>query len=220
MAGGEPPGACVPAGAFEVLGRTVCHDGFFRLERVRVRFRLFAGGWSRAIDREVLDRGHAAAVLLYDPVLDRVVLVEQFRAAAIGAPGGPWLIETVAGIIDPGETTETVARRETIEETGLRVGEMVRIGEVLLSPGGSSERLTLYCGRVDAADAGGVHGIADEGEDIRVVAMSADEAFAAVGGGRIRVANAVIPLQWLALNRGRLRKAWRAADGKFYSDPN
>ena len=84
----------------------------------------------------------------------------------------------------------------------------MRIGEVLASTGGSTDRETFYCGRVDAAEAGGIHGIAEEGEDIRVVTMSVDEAVAAVADGRIRVANAVIPLQWLALNRERLRAAW------------
>ena len=193
---------------YEIVDKTVCYDGFFRLERHRVRFRLFAGGWSDVFEREVIERAHAVAVLLYDPDLDRVVLVEQFRAPAVDAPGGPWLIEAVAGLIDSDETVEAVARRETMEEAGLKVGELVRIGEVLASPGGSTERVTFYCGRVDAAEAGGIHGIAEEGEDIRVVTMSVDEAVAAVADGRIRVANAVIPLQWLALNRERLRAAW------------
>ncbi len=195
---------------YEIVDKTLCYDGFFRVERRRLRFRLFAGGWSDVVEREVIERGHAAAVLLYDPDLDRVVLVEQFRAAATGAPGGPWLIETVAGIIEAGETAEATIRRETVEEAGSTVGELVRIGEVMVSPGGSTERLTLYCGCIDAAAAGGVHGIATEGEDIRVVTMSVDEAVTAVDDGRIRAVNAVIPLQWLALNRERLRAAWRA----------
>lgn len=194
---------------FEVLDRTVCYDGYFRLERVRVRFRLFRGGWSAPVVREVFERGHAAAVLLYDPDRDRVVLVEQFRAPAIDAPGGPWLIEVVAGIIEPGETPEAVVRRESVEETGCGFTDVARIGEVILTPGGSSERLTLYCGRVDSSAADGVHGLGDEGEDIRVVVMPASEALDAVADGRIHAANAVIALQWLALNRDRLRKAWR-----------
>lgn len=194
---------------FEVLDRTVCYDGYFRLERVRVRFRLFRGGWSRPVVREVFERGHVAAVLLYDPDRDRVVLVEQFRAPAIDAPGGPWLIEVVAGIIEPGETPEAVVRRESVEETGCGFTDVVRIGEVIMTPGGSSERLTLYCGRVDSSSADGVHGLGDEGEDIRVVVMPASEALDAVADGRIHAANAVIALQWLALNRDRLRKAWR-----------
>ena len=202
-------GGAAPDG-YQIVDKAVCHDGFIRVERHRLRFRQFAGGWSDVVEREVIERGHAAAVLLYDPDLDRVVLVEQFRAAATGAPGGPWLIEAVAGMIEEGETAEATVRRETAEEAGCAVGDLVRIGEVMVSPGGSTERLTLYCGRIDAAAVGGVHGIASEGEDIRVVTMSVDEAVTAVGDGRIIAVNAVIPLQWLALNREKLRAAWGA----------
>lgn len=212
--GGSPEpasGGDAAAKSYEVLEKTVCYDGFFRLERHCVRFRLFAGGWSAPTVREVFERGHAAAVLLYDPDRDRVVLVEQFRAAAVEAPGGPWLIETVAGIIEAGETPADVVRREAVEEAGCSVDALVRIGEVLPSPGGSSERLALFCARVDSSAAGGIHGVAEEGEDIRVVVMAAKDALAAVDDGRIRAVNAVIPLQWLALNGERLRAAWSAA---------
>lgn len=186
---------------YEIVAREAGYDGFFRLDRLSVRFRRYDGGWSE-ITREVLERGYAAGVLLYDPARDKVVLVEQFRAPAVDAPGGPWLIETVAGIIEAGETPEDVARRETAEETSLAVGALERIGAFMLSPGGASEFITLYLGRVDSRDAGGVHGIDDE--DIRTVVMATDDALAAVADGRIVAANAVIALQWLALNRARL----------------
>ena len=186
---------------YEIVAREAGYDGFFRLDRLSVRFRRYDGGWSE-ITREVLERGHTVGVLLYDPARDKVVLVEQFRAPAVDAPGGPWLIETVAGIIEEGETPEDVARRETAEETSLAVGAIERIGAFMLSPGGASEFITLYLGRVDSRDAGGVHGIDDE--DIRSVVMDTDDALAAVADGRIVAANAVIALQWLALNRARL----------------
>lgn len=186
---------------YEIVARETGYDGFFRLDRLSVRFRRYDGGWSE-ITREVLERGHTVGVLLYDRARDKVVLVEQFRAPAVDAPGGPWLIETVAGIIEEGETPEDVARRETAEETSLAVGAIERIGAFMLSPGGASEFITLYLGRVDSRDAGGVHGIDDE--DIRSVVMDTDDALAAVADGRIVAANAVIALQWLALNRARL----------------
>lgn len=195
----------------EVLGRETCYRGFFRLDRLRVRFRRFDGSWSAPIEREVFERGHAACVLPYDPARDAVVLVEQFRAAAIDAPGGPWLIETIAGIIEDDEEPDAVVRREAVEEAGLALGALVRIGEVLVSPGGSSERLVLYCARVEAPADGGVFGLAEEGEDIRVVVMPLADALDAIDAGRIRVANAVIPLLWLARNRARLRARWRRA---------
>ena len=194
------------AGDYEIIAREAGYDGFFRLDRLSVRFRRYDGGWSDVITREVLERGHAAGMLLYDPARDKVVLVKQFRAPAVDAPGGPWLIETVAGIIDAGETPEDVARRETGEETALTVGPIERIGSFMPSPGGASEFITLFCGCVDSRVAGGVHGIDDE--DIRTIVMATDEAFAAVADGRIVAANAVIALQWLALNRARLG-TWR-----------
>ncbi len=198
-------------GDFELLERIEGYRGYFRLDRLRVRFRRYRGGWSAPIEREVFERGHAACVLAYDPERDAVVLVEQFRAAAIDAPGGPWLIETIAGIIEPGEPSDAVVRREAVEEAGLEIAELIRIGEILVTPGGSSERLVLYCGRCDAGAAGGIHGLAQEDEDIRVVALPLDEALAAVDDGRIRVANAIVPLLWLARHRERVRAAWRHA---------
>lgn len=179
----------------------------------KFRHRKFDGGWSARLAREVLERGHAAGVLLYDPVPDRVVLVEQFRAPAMESPGGPWLIEIVAGMIGPGEPAAEVARREVAEETGCTVGALEPICESLLSPGGSSERISLFCGRVDSSAAGGVHGLATEGEDIRAVAVSLGEALAEIGG-RIVAAPAIICLQWLALNRDRVRGQWLGTDGR------
>ncbi len=96
----------------EVLEKTVCFEGFFRLERYRLRHRLFNGDWSQTVQRELFERGHAAAVLPYDPVTNEVVLIEQFRVGAMNAPGGPWLLEIVAGIIEDNEAAEDVVKRE------------------------------------------------------------------------------------------------------------
>ena len=192
----------------EIFDKTVCYEGFFRIERYRLRHRLFSGDWSRELTREVFERGHAAAVLPYDPVLDRVVLIEQFRIGALHAPGGPWLVEIVAGIIEAGETAEEVVRREAIEESGCCIHETVPICEYLVSPGGTSERISLFCGRVDASQAGGTHGLDEEEEDIRVVVLSADEAFAQMQAGVIQAAAPIIALQWLMLNRDALRRRW------------
>ena len=208
----QRPEDSAAAKAFEVLDRTVEYGGFFRLERLGLRFSLFEGGWSAPIEREVYAQSHAAAVVLYDPVADRVVLIEQFRAAAINAPGGPWQIEIVAGLIDPGETPEDVVRREAVEEAGCSVEGVELIGEFLLSPGGSSDRMFLYCARIDSSEAGGIHGLIEEGENIRVFTMATDDAMAAISDGRIGNATCVIGLQWLALNRTRLRAAWQPSE--------
>lgn len=195
----------------DILEKTTGYAGFFRLLRYRLRYRLFSGAWSPVVVRELFERGHAAAVLPYDAVSDRVIMIEQFRLGALEAPGGPWLLEIVAGIIEPGETPEEVIRREAVEETGCPVQEVMSICEYLVSPGGTSERISLFCGQVDASHAGGIHGLAEEGEDIRVVVMSADEAIAEMHAGHIKSAAPIIALQWLMTNREQLRTRWGVA---------
>ena len=192
----------------EIIERAAVYQGYFRVDRYRLRHRLFAGGMSMPITREVLERGHAVAVLPYDPIRDEVVLIEQFRVGAYAAGRPPWLIEIVAGIIEPGETSAAVARRETEEEAGLQLGRLEPVADVLASPGGTSESVAIFCGEADAGRADGIHGLDAEGEDIRVVRMAANDTIAALDNGRIVAAPAVIALQWLALNREDLRRRW------------
>jgi ADP-ribose pyrophosphatase len=196
---------------YEILETSTGYAGFFHILRYRLRHRLFNGGWSRVLTRELFERGHAAAVLPYDPKTDQVILTEQFRIGALQAPGGPWLLEIVAGMIEAGETPEDVVRREAVEEIGCAVSDLVSICDYHVSPGGTSERIHLFCGRVDASQAGGVFGSLDEGEDIRVVVMSADDAIAHVQAGKIVSAAPIIALQWLMMHRGTLREAWLQA---------
>lgn len=193
----------------EIERREIAYQGFFRLERYRLRHRLFNGAMSPSLSRELFERGHAAAVLPYDPRLDRVVLLEQFRIGALEAEGGAWLYEIVAGMIEPGEVAEDVVQRESLEEAGLRLMDLEPICDYLVSPGGTSERIHLYCGRVDAAEAGGIFGLAEEHEDIRVSTWSFEEAWEMLASGMINSASPIIALQWLALNRMRLRKQWQ-----------
>lgn len=202
----EPPRR---ADRVEIIEQETPFKGYFRVDRYRLRHRMFDGGWTDAMTLEVFERGHAAAVLLYDPARDAVVLIEQFRIGAYAAKLEPWLIETVAGIIEPGEQTDEVVRREALEEAGCGITDLLPIGTYLMTPGGSSETIAFFCGRVDSSGAGGIHGLAHEGEDIRVVVMTSDEALARLEAGEIINANAVLPLQWLALNRDRLKQLWR-----------
>jgi ADP-ribose pyrophosphatase len=194
----------------EVIDKTTVFEGYFKLDRFRLRHELYAGGWSQEIEREVFHRGHASAVLPYDPARDQVVLIEQFRAGVHvrGDEAGPWLLEIVAGVIGEGETPDEVARRETAEEAGLTVDELVYILGYYSSPGALTEYVDVYCARVDSGAAGGIHGLDDEHEDIRVVVMSFDEAMALLAEGGVRSSSAVIALQWLALNRAELRARW------------
>lgn len=183
--------------------------GYFRIDRYRLRHLKFDGSWTGELSREVFERGHAAAVLLYDPAADAVVMIEQFRIGAHAAGLDPWLVEIVAGIVEPGEAPDEVVRRETREEAGCEVTDLKAIGTFILSPGGTTETLALFCGRVESTAAGGVHGLAAEDEDIQVVVLPVDAALKRLAEGGIINATAVIAMQWLALNRQDLRKAWR-----------
>jgi len=196
------------ADGVELLGKSQRYSGFFRINGYRLRHRLFAGGWSGVIEREVFERGHAVGVLPYDPVADSIVLIEQFRIGALIAGMSPWLIEVVAGIIEEGEAPEEVARRETLEEAGLEIQALMPMCRYLVSPGGSSESVLLYCGRVDSRGAGGIHGLAEEHEDIRVDRVAYEEAMHLLEEGRVTNSVSLIALQWLALHRDRVRAAW------------
>ncbi|MBF0332703.1 MAG: NUDIX domain-containing protein [Alphaproteobacteria bacterium] len=193
----------------DILSKEVSFSGFFKLVTWRLRHRRFDGGWTGEIRREVFERGHAVGVLLYDPARDEVALVEQFRVGALAAGMAPWLLEVVAGMIDDGETPAEVAHRETVEEAGQPPLELVRMLRYLVSPGGTSETVELFCARVDTATMGGLFGIEDEGEDIRVRVLPADEAIGMLSDGHIDNSATVIALQWLALNRDMLRLRWR-----------
>ena len=192
----------------EVRERTVAFEGFFRVVRYRLRHRLFAGGMGPELERELLERGDAAVVLPYDPVRRQVVLVEQFRIGALAREDHPWLLEPVAGIIEPGETTAAVARREAEEEAGLELQDLVSVGSYYPSPGGSSEVCYAFIARIDAARAGGLFGLADHGEDVKAHVVPLATALGWLEDGRLRAASALITLQWLALHRAELEVQW------------
>lgn len=192
----------------EIVEREACFRGFYALDRLHLRHEQFRGGMGPLISRELFVRHDAVCVLPYDPQLDRVVLIEQFRVGALDKSAHPWLLELVAGLIDKDESPEQVARREAEEEAGLTLGELWPVTAYYPSPGGSDERVHLFVGRCDSRGAGGIHGLAEEGEDIRVLVLSLDEAQAALADGRIDNAASIIALQWLALNREKVRQAW------------
>ncbi|WP_226684192.1 ADP-ribose diphosphatase [Shewanella indica] len=191
----------------QVLGQRTLYRGFFRMEEYRFRHRLFAGGWSDEVTREVFERGHAVVVLPYDPREDKVVLIEQVRFPALETSESPWLLELVAGMIAPGEVAEDVAKRELLEETGLNSSAISAVSSYLSSPGGCSERFYFYWAEVDSSKANGLHGLAEEHEDIRLHVLSRADAYAKVLSGEIDNASTVLGLQWLQLNYQNLLQA-------------
>lgn len=184
------------------------YQGFFRMDKLWLTHPRFAGGEMPQFTRELFIRGDATCVLPYDPVRDEVVLLEQFRAGVLGRGQSPWLLELVAGMNEEGETPEQVAQREGQEEADLQFSELHRICDYLVSPGGSTELIHLYCGRVSTEHAGGLHGVEAEHEDIRVHVVRFSEALAMIADGRINNAAAIIALQWLQINRQWVRDSW------------
>lgn len=196
--------------AVELLEKQDAFSGYFRIDRLRLKFPLYEGGMSREIVREVLERGRVAAVLLVDPDRDNVVLIEQFRPGPYAAGHHPWLIETVAGVIEEGESAEELARRESMEEADCAITDLFPIMHFFTSPGATTENVTMLCGRVDSTDAGGIHGLDEEGEDIRVMVLSVDDALALLHEGKIVNAKTIVALQWLAMNYGSVKERWPA----------
>lgn len=200
-------------GAVDIIDRKTVYGGFFKVDKLRLRHRLYRGGWSGDVERELFVRGHAVGVLLYDPQRQLVALTEQFRVGALERESGPWCLEIVAGMVEEGESLEEVARRELQEEAGLEAQSLHFIRSYLPSPGGTCERMHLFCASVDLHGVEGYFGLADEQEDIRLRVFPLKTVLEAVNGTDTSTGNAIdnaasiISLQWLQLNQRRLQEA-------------
>lgn len=193
----------------DVIEKRTVFQGYFRIDAYTLRHARFDGGWSATMKREVFERGHAAALLPYDPVLRKFVLCEQFRVGAYAGGMNPWQLEIVAGIIENGEEPAAVARRETEEEAGRTVEDLWPVQRYLASPGGTSETIYLFLGRVSAEGAGGIFGLPGEDEHIRVKVVGEEELKRLMDAGDITNAATLIMAQWFFLNRDRVRAEWR-----------
>lgn len=189
----------------DMIERKTGYSGHFKVDILRLRHSQFRGGMGPEIRREILSRGHAVLVLPYDPKRDEVVLIEQFRVAPFEVGDDAWMVEAIAGLIEDGEVMADVVRREALEEAGIVLEDVEQLMTFYTSPGALSEQITAFHALVDASTADGIHGVAEEGEDIRVVVMPYEEAITAMEDGRITSGPTLIALQWLALNRDRIR---------------
>ena len=176
------------------------YQGFFKISEYIFKHKLYEGGWSQTIKRELFERGDAAAVLMYDPVCDAVVMIEQFRIGALNE-SSPWLLEIVAGMVEKGEKPAEVVVREAKEEANCSLAEVEHITDYLSSPGGTNEKISLYFAHVDSRECGGVYGLESEGEDILVRVMPFDEVWAMVECGQCNNAMTLIALQWLKIKK-------------------
>ncbi|WP_340678465.1 ADP-ribose diphosphatase [Paraglaciecola sp.] len=198
----------------KIIKTEALYNGFFKMVKYAFRYRLFQGGWSKVVEREIFERGHAVAVLLYDPLLAEFVLIEQVRIGALATSDSPWLIEIVAGIIEPGEEPEEVCKRESVEEAGVEISCLRKALSYLASPGGTTERLHIYVAKVDASKAHGVHGLDYESEDILVHRVAEQQAMAWLEDGVLENAATLIALQWFALNKSKVLQEWNSQDNE------
>lgn len=214
--------------AVEELTRERAYEAFFKVDDLVLRHRMFESPdrLGEAVERAVFRMGQAVCVLPYDPVSDRVLMIEQFRAGQwVAGDARPWSIEVVAGRIEAaagrhGDAEEATARAEAAEEAGLTLGRLERFNFGYASPGATDEAVTFFVGeaRLPAPEGGGggglalggVHGLAEEGEDIRVLTLGLDAALEAQAAGEIRNLPAALALLWLARNRPRLQALWSA----------
>lgn len=190
------------AGDYEIQEMRLLYGGLFQVQQLVLRHRLFQGEWSGWLTREFVQRQDAAAVILYDPIQNKVVMVEQFRVGLIGrsAQESPWMLEIVAGLLEEGEAIEEAIRREALEEAGCEIKELIKIREFYNSPGGFSEKTTIFCGIVDVNGIAGIHGLESEGEDILVHVLSPEWIFNAIDKNQIATSSStMIAIQWLQL---------------------
>lgn len=188
----------------DIIKEEIVYNGYFKMKRYQFRHRLFEGGWSDLVNREIFERGTAVGVILHDPKPDKVILIEQFRIGALTDPQSPWLLEIVAGVVEEGESPKDVAIRETKEESGLDVKSIRHVYDYWSTPGGCSERISIFYAEVDADKASGIHGLDEENEDIRVHVFDTEEVFEMVRNGEVNNGLSIIALQWLELNLARL----------------
>jgi ADP-ribose pyrophosphatase len=183
------------------------HAGFFGLDLWRLQHRRFDGRMSPPLVREVFVMGDAVTVLPYDPVRDRVLLIEQMRMGPLGRGDTlPWQLEAIAGRIDPGETPEEAARREAVEEAGLVLGALEKVAEYYPTPGAVTEYLYSYVALCDLPDGvAGVFGAAEEAEDIKGHLVGFDRLIDVMAAGEIGNAPLLVTVLWLQRERARLR---------------
>jgi len=191
-----------------VHSKAICFKGFFTLEKYELTHSLFEGGMCKPINREMLSRGNAVAILLYDPDADAVVIIEQFRIGAMNDPESAWVYELVAGFQETGETIKDVIHRELKEEANLECSRHETIMEYYSNPACSSDRVILVCAQVDSKLAGGIHGVDTEGEDIKVHVIPYVQIEGLLDEGILSSPTPIIAMQWLQMHRERLKIDW------------
>lgn len=203
-----------------VTGKKRVFDGFFKVDEYEIDLDKHDGG-TLQVKRLVFERGHAVAILGYDPDRDEVLLINEMRPGLLAAGEYPFSDALPAGMIDKGEDAMTAASREMMEETGLELKEpsIIHAG-AYVSSGGTSERIALVFGVIDSSKAGGVHGHESEGENIRSVVVSADEFLRRAESGDLKDMKSLVAAFWLASNKPKLQQAHAAGKKAKPPTPN
>jgi len=192
----------------EILDESVLSEHFFTLKQYKVTHSSFLDGDCPPVLRERLEGKTAVSILLFDPREDAIVCVEQFRIGLMGVADRSWSIETVSGFCDVAhEKPQEVAAREVTEETGCDLQDLIEVGEFFVSPGSSTERITVFVGCVDSSKVTGVHGLAHEGEEIRPVVIPREAAVSQLFK-ELNSTSIIIALQWLQINLDELNQRW------------
>ena len=180
--------------------------GFFALNQVDLKYPFFDNSTSGVKSRTILMGSEASLILPYDPILDKVLLVEQFRIGPFcRGDKAPWVYEPVAGMIEFGEKPEDAAKREVFEEAGIQVTKLVKINSGYPNPGEATTYFYNYIGIVDLSDySPGIYGVRDEGEDIRTHVCDFKEVFNWSISNKLRVLPLNTMVLWLALNKLKL----------------
>ena len=186
------------------------YKGFFSVEEHDLTYQKFNNEQSNVVTRSTIVSSDAVIVLPYDPVNDRILLIEQFRAGPyVKGDENPWVLEPIAGLIDEGETPESAGTREAQEEALLEIKRLELVARSYPSPGVSTEFFHQYIGIVELLDSSNlIAGLQSENEDIRSHIFEYEQFFEMIESGKVKVGPLILLGLWLSKNRNRLRKTY------------
>ncbi len=185
---------------FKVTNKKNLYDGFFKMHEISLKYKKYDGNWSNEIKRELFGGAQVSAVLPYDPIKKKIVLIQQFRPGTISKNTNNYLNEIVAGIIDPGESAEIAAKRECLEETGYKIKKLTPIQGYFPAPGSSESFYHLFLGEVDSKNEKKIMGLDNENEDILVESYKVNQVKKMMQEGKFINGLTLIAIQWFFLN--------------------
>ena len=185
---------------FKVTNKKSLYDGFFKMNEISLKYKKYDGNWSNEIKRELFGWAQVSAVLPFDPIKKKIVLIQQFRPGTISKNTNNYLNEIVAGIIDPGESPEIAAKRECLEETGYKIKKLTPIQGYFPAPGSSESFYHLFLGEVDSKNGKKIMGLDNENEDILVESFKVNQVKKMMQEGKFINGLTLIAIQWFFLN--------------------